>query len=302
MFHHFHNKNHYKSQGSISKEDLVEIIAHLVKTYNVIDAHDYKENYMLGTLGEKEISLSFDDGLLCQYDVALEVLDQFNIKAFWFIPSEPIQERHGILEIYRHFRSVYFNDIDDFYNVFFHKVKKFEIDLKIERIVFEEVNHLCEYKFYSLNDRFFRYLRDKSLGEKKYREVMNALFVDYGCDPKAVSGQIWMNNDHLLDLDQRDHVIGAHSYHHPTNLAGLTKEHQFKEYKMNIDHLEKTINKKIDVMAHPCNSYNNDTLDILKFFNLRMGFRSNNKLKHFTNLEIPRIDYTDILLGAKNDR
>src|SRR3546814_9006609 len=99
MFHHFHDQYYYKSQGSISKEELFQIVNSLNKKYNIRNAKDYIEDYLAGNLAEGDISLSFDDGLLCQYDIALEVLDTFKIKAFWFIASHPIEKKQGNIEI-----------------------------------------------------------------------------------------------------------------------------------------------------------------------------------------------------------
>ena len=62
-------------------------------------------------------------------------------------------------------------------------------------------------------------------------------------------------------------------------------------------HLESLIGKnKIYSMAHPCGSYNKNTLKILHGLNIKIGFRSNmKKIKPKNNLEIPRQDHTIIL-------
>ena len=41
MFHHFHSSKHNKSQGSISKKDLEDIIDYLSKNFNILNAEDY---------------------------------------------------------------------------------------------------------------------------------------------------------------------------------------------------------------------------------------------------------------------
>ena len=43
MFHHFHNKYHSKSQGSISSNQLTKIIKYLRKKYILLNAKDYLE-------------------------------------------------------------------------------------------------------------------------------------------------------------------------------------------------------------------------------------------------------------------
>jgi peptidoglycan/xylan/chitin deacetylase (PgdA/CDA1 family) len=269
MFHHFHGMHHYCSQGSISAEDLHLLIKKIKKAFNIISAEQYMEKHFSGTLNPTDICFTFDDGLLCQYDIALDVLDYWRIKAFWFIPSEAIEKQQGNLEVYRYFKSVYFKNEEEFYQIFFSRLDRHGMDLQKVRELFSEKNHLGEFSFYSQNDRFFRYLRDVTLGPQKYFEMMDSLLREYNVDKKQISCKLWLTEKHLLDLSSHGHILGAHSYTHPT--------------------------QNIYAMAHPCNSYNQKTLDVLKKLGIQIGFRSNNKLCDFTSLELPRIDHTEIL-------
>ena len=47
-----------------------------------------------------EICLTFDDGLKSQYDVALPILNDFNIKAFFFISTSVYTSNPNLLEVY----------------------------------------------------------------------------------------------------------------------------------------------------------------------------------------------------------
>jgi peptidoglycan/xylan/chitin deacetylase (PgdA/CDA1 family) len=295
MFHHFHGMNHYCSQGSISAEDLHLLIKKIKKTLNIISAEKYMEMCFSDTLQSTDISFTFDDGLLCQYDIALDVLDYWNIKAFWFIPSEAIEKQQGHLEIYRYFRSVYFKDEEDFYQVFFSRLDGHGVDLQKAKKLFFETNHLGEFGFYSQNDRFFRYLRDVTLGPEQYFEMMGTLMREYNMDTQKISSKLWLSEKHLQDISANGHILGAHSYTHPTDLSSLSRTRQKEEYISNINHLKKCLKKNIYAMAHPCNSYNQDTLEVLKNLGIKIGFRSNNKRSDFTSLELPRIDHTEII-------
>ena len=48
-------------------------------------------------------------------------------------------------------------------------------------------------------------------------------------------------------------------------------------------------------MSHPCNSYNDNTLNILEQLGIKLGFRANLSEGFSSNLEIPRIDHSEIL-------
>ena len=43
MFHHFHNKHHKKTQGSISATKFQKIIKYLKTNYNLINSHEFYE-------------------------------------------------------------------------------------------------------------------------------------------------------------------------------------------------------------------------------------------------------------------
>ncbi len=76
MFHHFHDDEHPKSQGSIDQANLLSMIEFLNLEYKILDSNEFINKSLKKTLKDNEICLTFDDALKCQYDVALPVLNQ----------------------------------------------------------------------------------------------------------------------------------------------------------------------------------------------------------------------------------
>ena len=75
MFHHFHDfERHIKCDGSIDSDDFEKLLDYYSKSHNIISADDYIKKLKSNTLRDSDVCLTFDDGLLCQYDVALPVL------------------------------------------------------------------------------------------------------------------------------------------------------------------------------------------------------------------------------------
>ena len=116
MFHHFHdNINHFKGQGSISAhqfEKLIKFIGvnNIVHPLSFLDVLKNKS---------KKVCFTFDDSLRCQHDIALPILNKYNIKAFFFLYTSIFGKNYEHMEIYRFFRDNYFDDIDKFYKIFF---------------------------------------------------------------------------------------------------------------------------------------------------------------------------------------
>lgn len=296
MFHHFHGDIHLPAQGSLDAQNFLEMIEWLHKSYSILGASDYVLKFKNQTLKEKEICLSFDDALKCQYDLAIPILEKLGIESFFFVYSSAFSESPDKLEIYRYFRNTSFASIDEFYKNFFSITKIIIADnYESEYSKFLNLNYLSSYPFYTENDKWFRYLRDQYLNLDQYHKIMEDLMIKTNFNLDLAKKNLWMTEEDIIDIDKKGHVIGLHSYSHPTQMSKLMKSAQEYEYKQNYKHLSKLINKKIETMAHPCGDYNNDTLKILNEMDINIGFRSNMSIDEIrSSLEIPREDHANI--------
>jgi peptidoglycan/xylan/chitin deacetylase (PgdA/CDA1 family) len=296
MFHHFYNSMHPKGQGAVSADDLVSLIHHFGED-RILGAEEWTERAIEGRLGEKDICFTFDDGLRCQFDVAFPVLDDFGITAFWFIYSSVYQDQKEPLEVYRYFRTAFFDDINDFYNVFFDRAREMYPDVYDKGLEgFVPETYLAAYSFYGSNDRTFRYIRDVVFGIERYNKVMQSIMEDFRFSPESITHLLWMNDDHLRILHKAGNSIGLHSFSHPMRMNDLQVEVQFDEYQRNYNHILSVLGTPPRSMSHPCNSYEQDTLDILKEMEIRVGFRANQEVvENASGLEFPRENHTDVL-------
>lgn len=298
MFHHFHDKNHVKGQGSIDATEFSNIIKFYSNNFNILSAEIFLKKFFNNGLDKNDVCITFDDNLKCQYDVALPILNELKIKAFWFIYTSPLNGYFEKLETYRFFRSFYFNSFIDFYETFFNELnskKKYQnvIDKLNE---FDYKNYLKEFSFYTKEDKIFRYTRDNLLGEDIYYEVMDSLMENSEISlDSELHEKLWMTKNEIYELKTNGHIIGLHSHSHPTRMGDKSFEFQEHNYSKNKSILEKIIDDEIICMSHPCNSYNQDTLKILKKLKLKLGFRANLSKGFCSDYEIPRIDHSEIL-------
>ncbi len=293
MFHHFHDAHHPAGQGALSADEFYDMIQWLQGAYTLLPARDYLDRALSGQLRDNDICLTFDDNLLCQRDVALPVLQDLGLTAFWFVYSSILDGTPEPLEIYRHFRTTRFDDIDDFYNAFFNAVNATDPDAIPAD--FNPSAYLCAFPFYTDNDRTFRYLRDEILGPDRYHAIMRQMMADATIDIPALARDLWMTPDHLRNLQSADHIIGLHSHTHPTRLERLSPKQQAEEYLTNLLTLSRLLGRRPITMSHPCNSYNHHTLNLLREMNILLGFRANRAPGRWSNLEIPREDHANIV-------
>ena len=302
MFHHFHSNKHSSAPGSLSAEEFEEMLDWLGYRYNLVNANEYLLKFEKGWLQPNDICLSFDDALLCQFDVAVPVLRQRNIEAFFFVYSSVFSENYDLLEIFRYFRTTCFDSIDDFYRIFFDTVYYNDESLYQSTYkTFKGLDYLAAFPFYSDNDKWFRYLRDQVLTVENYNSLMLDMIERISFDIQDASNLLWMKEENLSELHKEGHQIGLHSYSHPTQISKLAVAEQQDQYRRNMEHLEGLLGKGfICSMSHPCGDYNADTLDLLTDMGIRIGFRSSLSIKEIKSpLEIPRDDHANIFREMK---
>lgn len=291
MFHYFHDGlKHKPSQGSISKTQFENILKK-VGAEKILPAKEWAHKAEKGLLERDDICLTFDDGLRCQYDVALPVLRKYKLTAFWFVNSSTLVGEIGVLEVYRRFRNEFFPSMNAFYDNFFSTALKSPYEKAVEKgLSTFPTDYLSEFTFYTEGDRKFRYLRDKVLKPREYEEIMNILIQSKGVTIDELAKELWLDKDQLCELKDEEHIIGIHSHSHPTAMANLPYEEQQIEYKKNFEILSNILQEKPFTMAHPCNSYSANTLKILSNLGIHLGFRSNMIKTKYSLLELPRKD------------
>ncbi len=303
MFHHFHDKNkHYKGQGSISANLLFKMIKYFGPK-NILSPEDFINKYKNDKLKKNHLCFTFDDGLKCQYDIALPVLEHFKIKAFFFVNSTNLTDKPMFLEVFRAFRHLNYSRVEDFYSEFYRALNYKRLDKFFETKSTIIEKWKLKFPFYSYSDIKFRMLREYLLSNSQYKNTMFKLFKEKKFNFKQKIKQIYLNKKDIKNLSNLSHNIGLHSHSHPTLMRKEKKSKQIYEYKKNKKILEEITKNKINSMAHPCGSYNNLTLRILKNLGLDIGFRSttiidmNMKKINNSKFEIAREDHTNILKG-----
>jgi len=301
MFHHFFNEKHPRGQGAISGQEFDEALDFLSEEYNVLSAQEWYEKFLHQSLANKDICLTFDDALLCQYEIANEVLLKRKITAFWFVYSSVLEGAVEHLEVFRFFRTTQFANIEEFYDQFFGFLENSQFADRFARELakFNPANYLTHFPFYTDGDRKFRFTRDQILSPDEYMESMYTFMDKKNFLIKDASKKLWMSKEHVKNLSSQGHIIGMHSHSHPTQIGKMELTKQQMEYEKNFEILSFLLDQKPTVMSHPCNSYSEETLRILKRMGINLGFRANMQSGNFGQLEVPREDHANIMKRLK---
>lgn len=274
-FHHFYGHGHPKGQGDLSAETFDSLLR-FIGLERILSPAEWLRRLAEDTLQPSDVCLTFDDGLLCQFELALPVLEHHQLTAFWFVYSGVFEGQVARPEVYRAFQASCFPDAEEFFEAFLDRVFRSRWAVKAQAVIDPGAIAARRrlFPFYSVNDAKFRLVRDRALDRQAYESIMEDMMRDEGFEPSAVSARLWMSNDHLRHLSERGHHVGLHSYSHPMVLASLSLAAQREEYAKNAAHLTSVCGRSPVAVAHPANSYTPGTLAVLKQLGIRCGFRS----------------------------
>jgi peptidoglycan/xylan/chitin deacetylase (PgdA/CDA1 family) len=122
MFHHFSSDRHPFIQGALSQRDFARVLRS-IGPERFLRPQDWIDRSQKGTLAPRDLCLTFDDALLSQVEVALPVLDDFGLKAFFFVYSSIFDGHYELFEMIRYFRNVHFATQDAFHNAFYDRLR-----------------------------------------------------------------------------------------------------------------------------------------------------------------------------------
>ena len=159
---------------------------------------------------------------------------------------------------------------------------------------------------YSIEDIKFRLVRDFFLNQSQYDEIMISMIKEKKFNFSNFYKKLFFQKDDLKNLDKLGHLVGIHSHNHPTLLEKLSYDEQKYQYDKCQSTISNILNKPkndINFMSHPCGSYNEDTLKILKELRIELGFKQimtlepEKGMRKINNscLEIARQNHSEVL-------
>jgi peptidoglycan/xylan/chitin deacetylase (PgdA/CDA1 family) len=298
MFHRFHASADANAwQGAITP-DAFDATLQFVGIENILSPGEWMARLNQGQLEAQHLCITFDDGLQSQLEHAVPVLDRYGIRAFWFVYSCVFNGLPVRGEIYSYVAGQ-MGGMEALIDAF---LRQCPADM-LQQL---ESDHYAAYAariraiipFYSESDLQYRFLRNEN--GSRFETLMDTLLRERGFEIDDIARRLWLTNSDLRALADAGHEIGLHSYDHPYEMARLSFDQQRQQYERNRAHLAAVIGTSPRCMSHPLNSYNEDTLQVLKDLGIRCGFRANvvappSKRVNATTLELAREDAANVL-------
>ncbi|MBI5401567.1 polysaccharide deacetylase family protein [Candidatus Wolfebacteria bacterium] len=213
---------------SVSRfEKQLEILAQsfcFVGQKDIIDAVKGKNK-----LPEKSCLITFDDGLLCQYEKALPILDKRNIPAIFFTSGGAYQARKGAIIISHKIHwcmahlapNVFLDKINFYHKKFFGEefnLKKFNIDDEVVR---------KQYNYGDIETSRLKFILNYLFDERMYKTIIDPMFSELVENEESFFNSFYLSRQQIRELAERS-FLGFHGFSHQSFLY-LSLEKMDKE-------------------------------------------------------------------------
>lgn len=242
-----------------------------VKNFSVITMEDII-NYVQTEekdyeLPENPILLTFDDGYIDNFTVALPLLKKYGIQGSFFIPGKTFTE-NVLLDVNKvHFILASANNtselVKDIY-LLLDEARKEPVYKNIPSNKELYAKYGTANRFDNADVIFCKRILQTAIPEKLRNDMSSMLFAKYvGLSESNFARELYMNVDQINCLKDNGMFIGLHGYDHYW-LGNLPP----KQMKQDIDRALNVMAPFIDanawVMNYPYGSYNKEVIDYIK--------------------------------------
>jgi peptidoglycan/xylan/chitin deacetylase (PgdA/CDA1 family) len=156
-------------------------------------------------LPERACLVTFDDGLRCQLDHALPVLERLEVPAVFFVPALPLVEAH-VLTVHKlhHVRERLTDD-------------QLAAELEHTGIDVDDVDDeaaQAHYRYDTPSSARIKYLLNMTLPAAERDLVIDELFLHVQPDEASFCADLYMSSADVGALERSRRAVGAHSYEH----------------------------------------------------------------------------------------
>ena len=281
-----HQNTHTSRLPSVDEGDFVRQLKYLKRNYHFPCPDEFFHSN-----SDRNVLLTFDDGLRCHYDIVAPILSDMNIPAIFFVSSGPLLNEDMLLV---HQLQILISEskvnppvFTELFNFAANHCGSMEALLNKNKNLHI---HKYESKDYNFIKKSFQVFIDLEIG----KNFLTDLLVSY-CDyDETFFSKVYMNLSECKHMINEGFDIGGHSKSHLW-MEYISREKIMTEVSSDcflFDHL----NLKRKYYCYPYGSYSADCIDIVKDSGFQYGFTiepGNFELKNFDPYQIKRFDVTE---------
>ena len=280
-----------------------EQIKFLKKHYNFVKMEEVIDAYYSNHLEElppHPVLLTFDDAYQDHFQTVFPILMREHIQGCFYAPVKALTQ-HEVLDVNKiHF--VLASTTEDRFPVLLNEIKilvdqnKDKWNLKSFEDYYSEL--AVANRFDNKDIVFVKRLLQVALPEALRKEMSGILFQRaVGMDESMFSRELYMSETQIRCMVQCGMHVGSHGYDHYW-LNSLSPQKQEEEIGKSVEFLKSVgVNMNYWTMCYPYGAYNEDTLQVLRNHQCRLGLTTEVALADLARgniLAMPRLDTNDI--------
>jgi len=290
------NNSQYPCLKGLEFKEFKNQINYLEKNFNILSNDDFIEIINSKKIPKKKsVLLTFDDGYKDHYKYVYPYLKGKKIYGNFYPPVQ-VLKNNKVLDVNKiHFILEKEDNKNKLLNLIIKYAKKYmdidEVDLKINKIKL-----FCRYD--DKNTEIIKRLLQNHIPQPYREKILNKLFTTIlNIDEKEFSKKLYMSPENIIEMYKNKMSVGSHGDYHLW-WEKLSYYQQDKEIKNSINYFKKlNVYDENFSVCYPYGSYNNDTIKILKKYNIKYALTTRVDSINENNLNkvlmLPRHDTND---------
>ena len=275
MYHKIGNPSSDPWNLAVSQENFEAHLKVLRKSFNVVSTDELIGQLQNNKIRNKSVVVTFDDGLLNNYELARPLLEKYQIPATFFISDSNIGKsklfwwdelEEIILNTKKLPGEFYFNNKDmQIFSLEDENILTPELQLKNKNYIAYEPNSKRAELYYHLWEIC-------SPLQARDQQKMISNIKQWAGIEIAKDMDVCMTWEQVKNLSQSSlFTIGGHTHSHPS-LYDHNYEYQKQEILSNKELLENLLGFNIDSFAYPSGRYNDTTLKVIEESGYKSAF------------------------------
>lgn len=236
------------------------------KHFSIVRIDELIDHFQAGTVTKPTAALTFDDGYKSHFKLIKPILDEFQIKAAFYVSSAHLNNDY------------YWHDLVETYCQHTTASQQKMLEQEVALLTSQSSRSLIEsIKYLPLTKR------------------ANVLSIIEESTKQLITKDLLMNSSEVLELSNEGHLIGGHTLNHPI-LALESEQICVHEIIDDLLALEKLLNRKITTFAYPNGipdrDFNMSHQEILASYGVKYAVNTDKSVlkKDLNPLSIPRVN------------
>ncbi|MBN1898227.1 MAG: polysaccharide deacetylase family protein [Spirochaetes bacterium] len=260
-----------------------------------------QEDILAALQGQKDLPLrscliTFDDGLKCQYEKALPILDKLKIPALFFVTGIPYDDPPQACLVHKiHYLRARMDP-----DLYYKKCESLYYKITHKRLLLESLDEnkvARQYRYDQGREAKLKYWLNYVLDPKTKHQIINTLFQELVKDEANFCREFYLSREMLKEMAKRS-LLGLHSFSH-LPLKKLDPKVLNQDLEYNIRGLKKVIGDyHFNAISYPYGNTESVSLreaNLAERMDLKFGFTMERSFN--TSLRSPlllaRIDTND---------